>query len=159
MNALPLVVALALGGTDSLGKQALNGLVFKGPSQWQKVEADANSLSWKDPDSGAEMAVSVFPWEPQRPAAGCIKKMLEALGPEGFSPLTIAANQAAKKVTTDYLGDENTEKTEANKVTTTTVIGCSGKIRWVMTWSAKTSEGARFGPILKRILDSISYGK
>lgn len=159
MTALSLALTLALGGVDTLGRQVLQGLSFKAPTQWQKGEGDANTLSWKEPDSGAELAVSVFPWEPPRPAAGCLKKMLEALGPDGFSPFSVAANQAAKKVTTDYLGEEGAEKTDANKVTTTTVIGCSGKIRWVMTWSAKTSEGARFGPTLKRILDSISYGK
>ncbi|HEY0882044.1 MAG TPA: hypothetical protein VGD87_10965 [Archangium sp.] len=154
-----LVLVLALGGVDSLSKQTLQGLVFKGPTSWEKQEGDANTLSWKTTDGEAEMAVSVYEWDKARPTAGCLKPMLEALGSEGFTVTTMATNPAAKKVTTDYLGEEGAEKTDANKVTTTTVIGCSGKIRWVLTWSAKTSEGARFGPILKRVLESISYGK
>jgi hypothetical protein len=57
------------------------------------------------------------------------------------------------------VGEGEAAKTEANKVTSTTVTGCNGKTKWVLTWTSKTSEGVRFGPMLKRVLDSISYGK
>ncbi len=159
MTALALTLALALGGADSLGKQTLLGLTFKAPTQWGKSQPDQNSLTWADPDSGAELAVTVYPVDPQRPAKTCLTQMVEALGSEGFTPATLGTQPASKKVTTDYVGEGEEAKIDANKVTTTTVLGCNGKTKWVMTWTAKTTQGARFGPILKRVLDSIGYGK
>lgn len=159
MIALALSLTLVLSGTDSLAKQTLQGLSFKAPTQWTKTPADDNTLQWSDPDSGAEFAVSVYAVDPQRPASACLKQVVEALGTEGFTPLTLASQPASKKIATDFVGEGEEAKLDANKVTTTTVVGCNGKVRWVMTWTAKTTQGARFGPILKRVLDSISYGK
>ncbi len=156
MIALTLLASLSLGGVDSLNKVALNGLSFKGPTSWQKAQPDENSLEWLEPESGASLAVSVFPVDPVRPAKACVKQLVEALGTEGFTATTLGAQPASKKITNDYVGEE---KIDVNKVTTTTVTGCNGKTKWVLTWTAKTSAGARFGPILKRVLDSISYGK
>ncbi len=159
MTALALTLALALGGADSLGKQSLLGLTFKAPSQWGKTQPDPNSLTWAEPSSGAELAVTAYPVDPQRPAPACLKQMVDALGTQGFSPLTLGAQPASRKITTDYVGEGEEAKIDVNKVTTTTVIGCNGKTKWVMTWTSKTSAGSRFGPILKRVLDSIGYGK
>ena len=105
------------------------------------------------------MAVSVFPLEKFQPPAGCMKKLLEAVGKDGFEALTLGTQPAAKKITRDYLGEGEAAKVESNRITTTTVLGCNGKVKWVLTFSAKTSEGTRFGPMLKRIIESISYGK
>lgn len=159
MIALALTLTVVLSGTDSLAKQTLHGLSFKAPTQWTKTPADDNTLQWSDPDSGAELAISVFPVDPVRPAAACLKQVVDALGTEGFAPMTLGSQPASKKISTDYLGEGEEAKTEANKVTTTTVVGCNGKVRWVMTWTSKTSMGARFGPVLKRVIDSIGYGK
>ena len=159
MIALALTLALTLGASDSLGKQTLLGLTFKAPTQWGKTQPDANSLTWADPDSGAELAITVYPVDPQRPAKTCLDQMVQALGTEGFTAATLGTQPASKKITTDYVGESEEAKIDANKVTTTTVLGCNGKTKWVMTWTAKTTQGARFGPILKRVLDSIGYGK
>ena len=159
MTALVLVVALSLGGVDTLSPQTLVGLSFKGPAQWSKTQPEANSLTWSEPQSGAELAVTVYPVDPQRPAKACLTQMVEAVGKEGFTATTIGTQPASRKISTDYVGEGEAAKTDANKVTTTTVLGCNGKTKWVLTWTAKTAEGARFGPILKRVLDSISYGK
>lgn len=159
MITLSLALALSLGGVDSMAKITLRGVAFKAPTQWQKAQPDENSLQWEDPQSGASLAVSVYGVDPQRPAKACVSQLVEAVGADGFAPLTLGAQPASKKVTTDYVGAADAEKTDANKVTTTTVLGCNGKTKWVLTWTAKTSEGARFGPMLKRVLDSISYGK
>lgn len=159
MTALALTLALTLGGVDSLSPQALLGLSFKGPAQWTKTQPEENSLTWSEPKSGAELALTVYPVDPQRPARACLSQMVEAVGKDGFVATTLGTQPASKKITTDYVGQGEGAKTDANKVTTTTVLGCNGRTKWVMTWTAKTSEGARFGPILKRVLDSISYGK
>ncbi len=159
MTSLALVLALSLGGVDSIGKVSLGKLSFKAPTSWTKSQADDKSLSWDEPESGASMAVSVFPVDPARPAKACVAQLVEALGTEGFSATTLGGQPASKKVTTDFVGEAEDEKTDENKVTTTTVLGCNGKTKWVLTWTAKTAHGARFGPMLKRVLESISYGK
>jgi hypothetical protein len=159
MTALAVVAVLVLGGVDSLSPVKLNGLSFKAPKEWTKAQSEDNSLQWDEPASGASMAISVFTVDPQRPAKACLAQMVDALGKDGFSAVSVGAQPASKKVTTDYVAETEEQKTEQNKVTTTTVLGCNGKIRWVLTWVAKTSDAARFGPILKRVTDSISYGK
>lgn len=159
MTALALTLALALGGADSLAHITLGGLKFKAPTAWGRTQPDATSFTWAESTSGAELAVTVYPVDPQRPAGTCLKQMVEALGTEGFTNTTLGAQPASKKVATDYVGEGEDAKIDANKVTTTTVIGCNGKTKWVLTWTAKTSAGARFGPLLTRVLESIGYGK
>lgn len=172
-----LVLSTALAGVDSLDKVKLNGLTFKAPVEWKKSSED-NSLSWSAPEGDAEFAVSVFPVDPMRPAKSCVDQLVAALsGPppaaEGadagaaapapaagsFDRLFLGAQPAAKKVTTDFVGEGEKAKVDENKVTTTTVVGCDGKTKWVMTYSSKTRLATRFGPILKRILESVGYGK
>jgi hypothetical protein len=159
MSALALTLALTLGDLDTLSKVTLQGLTFKAPTEWSKDAPDENSVEWTAPGDLAKLAVSAFPTDKFLPPAGCMKKMLEAVGKDGFETLTISTQPAAKKVLTDYLGDADAGRGEGNKVTTTTVIGCNGKVKWLLTFSAKTSEGSRLGPIYKRIIDSVSYGK
>ena len=158
MISLALTLSLVLG-SDALSTVSLQGLTFKAPTTWAKEAPDDNSLEWASSDETAKFAISVYVNEKFQPAAGCVKKMLEAVGKEGFEPLTVNAQPAAKRVATDFITDSEAGKVDANKVTTTTVLGCNGKIRWLITWSAKTSEGARLGPIYKRIIDSVAYGK
>jgi hypothetical protein len=169
-TALTVALMLSSGGVDRLAKVSLQGLTFKGPVEWTRSQPDENSIQWDEPESGAVMAVSVFPVDPQRPAKACVNQMVDALGKEGFSAVTLGAQPASKKVITDQMGQPATVALEdggtqevmkptGEKATTTTAVGCNGKVKWLVTWTAKTSEGARFGPILKRVLDSISYGK
>lgn len=159
MTALAVSVLATLGGVDALSLVSLQGFSFKAPVEWAKQAPDENSLEWTAPDEVAKFAVSAYPTEKFMLPAGCIKKMLEAVGKEGFETMTLATQPAAKKVTTDFVGEGEAAKVDANRVTTTTVMGCNGRVKWLMTYSAKTSEGPRYGPIFKRILDSISYGK
>ena len=156
MIALTLALSLSLGGVDSVAQFSINKLTFKGPAAWQRAQPDINSLEWLEPESGASMALSVFPVDPVRPAQACVKQIVDALGTEGFQAINVAAQPASRKITNDFVGDQ---KTDANKVTTTTIVGCNGKTKWVLTWTAKTSAGGRFGPMLKRVLDSFVYVK
>ncbi|MEW5737690.1 MAG: hypothetical protein AB1938_02125 [Myxococcota bacterium] len=159
MNALLVAVALISGGTDTLTKASLNKLNFKAPTSWAVSSDDDASKTWTAPDDAASMSVSAFPVDPVRPAQACVNEMLEKLGKDGFEAVKLGGQPAQKKVETNYLGEADAGQSDENKVTTTTVIGCNGKVRWVLTWTSKTSLGARFGPMLKRVLDSVSYGK
>jgi hypothetical protein len=159
MSALALTCALALGGLDSLAQVSLHGLTFKAPTEWKREQPDQNSLEWTAPGDVARLAVSAYPTEKYLPPAGCLQKMLESVGKDGFELLTLSTHPAAKKVTTDYLGEGESAKVEVNRVTTTTVLGCNGKVKWLLTFSARTAMGARLGPIYRRIVDSVSYGR
>lgn len=154
-----MLLSLLVLGADSLAPVTLQGLTFKAPTSWSKETPDANSMEFASPDESARFAISVYVNDRLQPASGCVKKMLDAVGKDGFESLTINAQPASKRVATDYVGEGEEAKTDANKVTTTTVLGCNGKVRWLITWSAKTAEGARLGPIYKRIIDSVTYGK
>lgn len=156
---MALMLVLALGGGEPLSKQNLLGLSFKSPTQWKKSQPDANTLIWEEAQSGGSFAVSVYPVDPPRDAKVCVEQLVASLGTNGFSPSSLGDQPASKKVTTDFIGEASDPKTDANKVTTTTVLGCDGKTKWVLTWSVKTSQGVRLGPVMKSILDSITYRK
>ena len=157
MITLALVASL-IAGADTLSSTTVGSVKLKAPTQWVAADADGEK-TWATVDEAAKMAISVFAVDPVRPARSCVQQMVDALGTEGFTTLTYGAQPAARKITTDYLGDKDTEKTEANKVTTTTIVGCNGRTKWLLTFSAKTSAAPRFGPVLKRIVDSIQYSK
>ncbi|GMU62217.1 MAG: hypothetical protein AMXMBFR34_39800 [Myxococcaceae bacterium] len=159
MNALLVALAVVSGGTDTLAKASINKLTFKAPTSWTAASDDEASKTWTAPEDAASLSVSAYPVDPVRPAQACVNEMLEKLGKDGFEAAKLGGQPAQKKVETNYLGDADAGQSEENKVTSTTVIGCNGKVRWVMTWTAKASLGARFGPMLKRVLDSVSYGK
>jgi hypothetical protein len=154
-----LLVALALTGGEVLAPTTLLGLSFRAPASWEKSSPDEHSVEWTAAHDMAKLAVSAFPLEKLQTSAGCMKKLLDAVGKGGFETMTLGTQPAAKKITSDFVGEGERAKVEANRVTTTTIIGCNGKMKWVMTWSARTSEAARFGPMLRRIIESISYGK
>ncbi len=154
-----LVLVLALGGVDSLGSASVGTMKFKAPTQWAMEQTDAETKTWTSADQKGAVSFYSGSLEKVRPAKACVDAMVSAVGAEGFEFAPIGAQPAAKKVTNDFLGDKEEDKTEANRVVTTTWVGCDGKTKWLLTFSARKSEGARFGPILKRILDSISYGK
>ncbi len=158
MSALVMAVAVLVGSGDGLAKTSLGRLSFKAPTAWTAASDDASSKSWAAEGDVAQFSVSAYPVEPARPASACVDEMLEKLGRQGFSAVKLGGQPAQKKVDTDFVGGADAGQSEKDKVTTTTVIGCDGKVRWVMTWSSRTSMGARFGPMLKRVLDSIAYG-
>ncbi len=164
MNALSFVVTLALAGgsVDSLSRVSLLGLSFKAPTTWAKEIPEENSLAWAAPGDAAKLEVSVFPLEQPLPPDSCLKRMIEAVGKGSkvpFELVSLDGQPAARKLATDYVGQGDGARVEANKVVTTTLMGCNGKLKWLMTLTTKTSEGVRFGPISKRILDSVAYGK
>ncbi len=160
MNAL-LLTALLLGGADSLTPMKVHGLTIKAP-MWNATDTQEGRI-WDSPGSEAKMELSVYAVDPKRPAQQCLDQLMEKLhenmGKEGWDTLLIGAQPAVRKVTTDYVGEENAEKTEANKISTVTYVGCNGASKWVLTMSSNASKSARFGVLLKAIVTSIAYGK
>lgn len=160
MSALLLSLALITGGSgDTLGKVSIGKLSFKAPTKWTATSEDESTKSWAAEGDLAQFSVSAYPVDPIRPAQACVNEMLEKLGKEGFAAVKLGGQPAQKKIETDYVGEADAGQSDENKVTTTTVIGCNGKVRWVMTWTSRVKEATRFGPMLKRVLDSVSYGK
>ena len=157
MNAL-LLTALLLSGADSLTSTRVAGLTLKAPGGWKVTDA-TDGKSWEAPGNEAQMELTVFNVDPRRGAQECLDQLLEKLGKEGWDKLTIGAQPAVRKVTTDYVGDADAGKTDANKVSTVMYVGCNGATKWVMTMSSNSSKSVRFGAVLKAIVASVSYGK
>ena len=144
-----LVLSLLLGGTDTLNKVTINTLSFKAPTEWAMASESESGKEWVAPMEGAKLAIDVFPVDPQRPSKACVKQLVEAVAKDGFDKFEtteVGGHPAAKRVMTDYVGEGEGEevKKDDNKVTTTMILGCNGRTKWVLTWTAKTSEGARF---------------
>src|SRR5437763_1915889 len=158
------VLLLTLNASDTLAKVQVADLSVKLPSskEWkaeETAEAGGMSRTVKTADGEAEIDVSVFNVDPRREAQTCVDQLLKALGTEGYEPVTVGGSPAYKKLTTDYVGkDDEAKKNEANKVNTISYVGCNGQTKWVMSMTSKASKAGRFGVLLKRIIESISYG-
>ena len=158
MNALLILTALSLSGADSLTATRVAGLSLKAPAGWKVSEA-SDGKNWEAPGNEGQLELTVFPVDPKRPAQQCLDQLLEKLGKDGWDALQIGAQPAVRKVTTDYVGAADAGKTDANKISTVTYVGCNGATKWVMTMSSNSAKSARFGAVLKAIVGSISYGK
>lgn len=172
---LGLVIALSLGQSgEALTRFEFRGMTLRAPKAWPVTGEDESGREWASDDDRAQMAFSSFPVDPPRPARACVKQLIDAVEtppmlPDGgvapkpssssYTTTTIAGQPAAKKLSTDFLGETPEERVEANKVTTTTIVGCNGKTKWLLTFSNRTSDGAKTGALLKRVIDSISYTK
>ena len=143
----------------SLAPTAFQGLSFKAPTGWKKGTPDQHSVEWAAPRDAAKVAVSVFPVGQASVASGCMKKMLDALGPGGFEAMTLGAQPAARKITSDFIGRRRKRPRwrrtrhhhHADRLQRADEVGHD--------LEREDPEAARFGPMLKRIIESISYGK
>jgi hypothetical protein len=153
-----LLLGLVLGDVDTLSSVKVGPLTLRAPTEWARTEEDSG-LSWEAPGGVAQLALSAYPVDPQRPAKACVGQLVAALKTDGFLDVKIGGQPAARKLTTDFVGKADGPKSDENKVTTTTIVGCDGRTKWVLTWTARASQASRFGPILKRIIDSLTYGK
>ena len=167
LTVLSILLPLSLGQGEALKRYEFTGVTVKVPKSWQVSSEDDTGKEWASEDERAQLAFSSFPVEPLRPAKACVKQLVEAVkgpapsdaGPTPtFVNTTIGGQPAAKLITTDYVA-ETDDKLEENKVTTTTIVGCSGKTKWLLTFSARTSDAARSGALLKRVTDSLTYLK
>lgn len=171
MHALVVGLLLSQAG-ESLTRHDFKGITVRAPKSWAISAEEETSKEWASGDERAQMAFSAFPVDPVRPARACVKQLIEAVqGAKGegdapgstaapaFSNTTIGGQPAAKKITTDFIAEKEEDKTDANKVTTTTIVGCNGKTKWLLTFSNRTADGAKSGALLKRVIDSITYVK
>jgi hypothetical protein len=156
----PLVLALAgLLGSDALSPVTVHGLSMRAPLDWERSSPDPSSTEFAAPDDAARLAISAYPLDAITTPSLCLRKLLEAVGPGGFTALSLGGQPAAKRVTQDFVGQGEAARVDANRVTTTTILGCSGRLKWVLTWSARTAQAAHFGPMLRRIIDSVAYAE
>lgn len=159
MSPLGWFLTMAILGVDDLSPARVGGLGLRAPAAWQHSAPDANTQEWSAPGGGAKLALSAFALEKPLAADECLRKLLDAVGATGFERLTVGAQPAAKKVTSDFVGEGIGARVDSNRVTTTTFMGCDGRVKWVLTYTAKTASAARFGAVLKRVVDSISFGR
>lgn len=169
MIGLALTLVLAQTG-EALTRHDFRGVSLKAPKSWDVSAEDESGKEWATSDERAQMAFSAFPVEPLRPARSCVRQLIEAVqagltppdaGPpvNTFASTTVGGQPAAKKISTDFIGEKEEDKTEANKVTTTTIVGCNGKTKWLLTFSNRTTDGAKSGALLRRVIDSLTYTK
>jgi hypothetical protein len=157
------LLLLTLNASDTLQKVQVADLSLKLPQSkdWKSeeaAEANGKTRTVSSTDGEAQIDLSVFAVDPRREAALCVDQLLKALGPEGYEATTVGGSPAYKKVTTDFVGDsEEAKKNDANKVITVSYVGCNGQTKWVMSMTSKAAKAARFGALLKRVVESITY--
>ncbi|MBL9038449.1 MAG: hypothetical protein JNG84_08055 [Archangium sp.] len=150
-----LVALVVLAGVDTLTVVHRGAMQLKAPTQWAASEGDDGTTTWTAPESAGAVSFYTGAMESSPTPAACVTRLVEALGKDGFTRFTVANKPAAKKVMSDRVGTEGASDT----VVTTTVVGCDGKTKWLLTFTATQKASARLGPVLKRMLDSISYAR
>ncbi|MBL8951459.1 MAG: hypothetical protein JNK82_11815 [Myxococcaceae bacterium] len=159
-----LVLLLALSASDTLVKASVSDLNLKLPQSkdWKSSEADENngkSRTVVSADGDAQIELSVFAVSPRREAQKCVDELVKALGTEGYEATTVGGSPAFKKVAVDWVGEgEEAKKNDANKVNTVSYVGCNGRTKWLLSMTSKASKVARFGAVLKKVIESITYG-
>jgi hypothetical protein len=157
------LLLLSLNANDMLSTAKVGELTIKLPASkdW-KAQADddekGKGRSVASADGEAQIELNVYAVDPRREAKVCVDQLIKALGPDGYEAVTVGGNPAYKKVTTDYVGQGEAAKVEANKVTTISYVGCNGETKWIMSMTSKNSKAARFGVLFKRVVESIQYG-
>jgi hypothetical protein len=161
-----LVLALLLSASDSLGAVKVGELSIRLPREskdWKWTDADdanGKGKSLQSADGEGQIELNVYPVDPVRPAKECIEQLVKAL-PDGagYEATMVGASPAYKKIAQDYVGEGEAAKKESNRVNTVSYVGCDGKIKWIMSMTSKSSKASRFGPLLKKIVESIGYPK
>jgi hypothetical protein len=157
-----LVLVMALGASDMLGKIQVGDLSLKLPQSkdWSTQDSDdanGKGKSAKSNDGEAQIEVNVYAVDPRRDAKVCLEQLLKALGSDGYESTTVGGFPAYKKLVTDYVAEGEAAKKEANKVNTISYVGCNGQTKWIMSMTSKASKASRFGVLLKRIVESVTY--
>lgn len=157
MTSILTAAALVLLSADTLTGGQMGNLAFKAPADWARVSNDEGT-TWETKEKNAKLELSVYPVDPKRDAALCLKQLLEALASDGWTQVKIGGAPAAWKSISDFVGEGDAAKVDKNKVTTVTYVGCNGDTKWVLTMTSPTPQASRFGPLLKRMTESMKYG-
>ena len=170
-----LLLLSLLGTSDALGKTEVQGLTFSAPSKWTVTDEGDGSKSWEDPEGDtnmkAKLELTVWTVEP-RSGDVCVQQVQQKLEADSaprladggvgaptvkFDKVKVAAQPAIRSVVFDYVGGDASAKTEKNKVSTVTYVGCNGTTRWLLTMTSAASQSPRFGALLKKIVNSVQY--
>jgi hypothetical protein len=152
---ISLLLAVSLGAGDGLELVQVGLLTLKAPTAWKRTAVEGGE---RFAEGDASLELAVYPVDPKRDAQGCVEQLVKAVGGE-WKSLKLGGAPAVRKLTTDYVGDQDAAKTEANKVTTVQYLGCNGAIKWVLTATSTAAKAARFGPVFKKVAESVTYGK
>ncbi len=172
MSTLLLMLSLSLGAADVLAKTQLQGLSVSAPAMW-KVTEDEGSRSWEeqagDEAMRAKLELTVWTVDP-RSAELCVQQVQQKLEADAtprlvdggtgaptvhFDKVKVAGQPAIRSVVFDYV--QGAAKSEKNKVSTVTYVGCDGTTRWLMTMTAPAAKSPRYGALLKKILETVTY--
>ncbi len=170
-----LIVALSvMGSSDALSKLSVEGFSLSVPSGWKSTE-DEGSRTWEDSSGDdamhAKLELTVWNLAP-RSGEVCVQQVQQKLEadsapklPDGgtgaptvhFDKLKLGGQPAIRSVVFDYVGQGEAAKTEKNKVSTVTYVGCNGTTRFLLTMTSPAAKSPRFGALLKKIAESVQY--
>ena len=156
MMTLAVILAVVSGAVPLGAPFAVSGVLFRGPQGWRETSTE-DSRRFVDAKEEGSVEMSAFAVSPERSAAECLDQMLLKLGKAGWERVKVAGQVAAKQVTSDTLRKSGA-KDVGEEVTTTTHIGCNGKMKWVMTFTAKSTAAKRLRPVSEAVLASLKYG-
>ncbi|MGQ0506910.1 MAG: hypothetical protein ACT4TC_16490 [Myxococcaceae bacterium] len=153
MTLLAWVVALTLNGSaDDLMAIRVGNLKIGVPAAWKRT-VEQGTQRFDAPSQDASFTLDVFPLDSPLAPILCRDKLVQALGGKGWQKLSLGAAPAARKV---FLDADPEKKTE---VQTFTYVGCDGRTKWALTFTAADAKKRRFEPLAEKIAQSVSFVK
>ncbi len=153
MKAVGWLLALALAGSaDELMPVRLGTVKLSVPAAW-KHTVEQGTHRFDAPSEDASFSVDVIPLETPLAPALCRDKLVKALGGQGWEKLSLGAAPAARKV---YVDTDPEKKTE---VQTHSFVGCDGRTKWALTFTAASAKKDRFEPLALRVAQSLQFLK
>ncbi len=153
MKVLATLVALTLGGSaDDLMVTRVSSLKLSVPAAWKHTVTEGTHR-FDAPSEDASFSLDVIPLDSPLAAGLCRDKLVKALGGEGWERISVGAAPAAKKV---FLDSDPEKKTE---VQTWQYVGCDGKTKWALTFTASVKRKERFEPLAAKVAQSVQFVK
>jgi hypothetical protein len=120
------------------------------PAAWKRT-VEEGTQRFNAPSEDASFSFDVIPLDNPMGSKLCRDKLVQALGGEGWENQSIGAAPAARKVFVDMDPEKRTE------VQTYSYVGCDGKTKWALTFTALAKKKERFQALADKVAQSIEF--
>ncbi len=162
MLGVSWVVMASVTGVDLMVNTETNGVSIRAPATWKQT-ATADERSWFSQDGAANCSLSVYVQDPPDTAEVCLEKIKAAVTRDEkdgrqWTEVQLGKGKALRKVSSALLSEDG-GTAAAEKVTSVQYVGCNGKRRWALSFDYKATLAAKYGILVKRMAESLTYKK
>lgn len=154
MSLLALSLIVTLGSSaDALMALDAGPLTLRVPGAWKK-SMEEGSYRFDAPSEDASFKLDVVPLDSPLAPRLCRDKLVKALGGSGWKKLSVGAAPAATRTLS-----EASVSDPKLQVETYLYVGCNGKTKWALTFTAAVAGRKRFSALAREVASSVEFVK